>query len=97
MFTRLDEGESRAVTFTFGTRQIVAREDDTIATALLVAGIETLRRSPVSQSPRGAFCMMGVCFECLVSIDGGPPVQACMAPARDGIHVTGTGSPEETP
>lgn len=95
MFTRLDDGENTPVSFSFNATEVIAREGDNIATALLAAGIGTLRHAPVSQSPRGAFCMMGVCFECLVSIDGGAPVQACMTQVRSGICVTGIAMQED--
>ena len=46
-----------------------------------------VRTTPVSGAPRGPYCMMGACFECLVSVDGEPNQQACMVPARDGMRV----------
>ena len=39
------------------------------------------------EGPRGPFCMMGVCFDCLVEIDGVPNVQGCMTPVREGMQV----------
>jgi sarcosine oxidase subunit alpha len=42
----------------------------------------------VSGAPRAAFCMMGACFDCLVTIDGVGSRQACMVPVRDGMAVT---------
>ena len=38
-------------------------------------------------SPRGPFCMMGVCFDCLVEVDGVPNVQGCMTLVSDGMQV----------
>ena len=57
-----------------------------LAAALLVAGVQTLRSTPVSGAPRGAFCMMGACFDCLVEIDG-VTRQACMQQVREGLVV----------
>jgi D-hydroxyproline dehydrogenase subunit gamma len=48
-----------------------------LAASLLVAGIDIFRYTPVSESPRGPFCMMGACFDCLVDIDG-VHRQACL-------------------
>jgi predicted molibdopterin-dependent oxidoreductase YjgC len=58
-----------------------------VAEALLACGRDTCRTSQVSGEPRGPFCMMGVCFECLVEIDGVPNQQACMTPVRHGMQV----------
>jgi predicted molibdopterin-dependent oxidoreductase YjgC len=57
-----------------------------LAAALLVAGVQTLRATPVSGAPRGAFCMMGACFDCLVEIDG-VTRQACMQQVREGLVI----------
>jgi len=41
-----------------------------VAAALLASGVRRFRATPVSNAPRGPYCMMGACFECLVEIDG---------------------------
>ncbi len=56
-----------------------------VAAALLRAGMRTLRRSP-SGLPRGAFCMMGVCQECLVEIDG-VRRQACLVAVEPDMRI----------
>ncbi|WP_370889076.1 (2Fe-2S)-binding protein [Caballeronia sp. RCC_10] len=58
-----------------------------IAAALLESGAASCRTTPVSGTARGPFCMMGVCFDCLVEVDGVPNVQACMTRVRDGMRV----------
>ena len=45
------------------------------------------RTTPVSQSPRAPYCMMGVCFECLVEIDGQGSVQSCLTPVAAGMRI----------
>jgi D-hydroxyproline dehydrogenase subunit gamma len=82
---RVEIGE--AVEFTFDGRPLTARRGDTVAAALLAAGIETCRRSVVSASPHAPYCLMGVCFECLVVIDGIGNRQACLVPVADGMAV----------
>lgn len=84
---RIDVGERPVVKIYFEGQLIEAREGDSVAAALLADGVKTLRDTPVSASPRGPFCMMGVCFDCLVEIDGTPNRQACMIPVRDGMVV----------
>jgi len=58
-----------------------------IAAALLANGAVACRTSAISGAARGPFCMMGVCFDCLVEVDGVPNVQACMTTVRDGMRV----------
>ncbi|MCZ4353503.1 (2Fe-2S)-binding protein [Roseovarius aestuarii] len=60
-----------------------------LAAALMVAGVHTLRKTPVSGAPRGAFCMMGACFDCLVDIDG-VTRQACMQQVTEGLVIRRT-------
>lgn len=61
-------------------------EGANLAAALLVAGVGTFRETPVSGAPRGPFCMMGACFDCLVEIDG-VDRQACMVEVTAGLSV----------
>jgi predicted molibdopterin-dependent oxidoreductase YjgC len=87
MFKRID-GETRPpVAFTFEGRPVQARRGDTVSVALLLAGETVFRGSAVSGAPRGPFCQMGVCFDCLVEIDGQPNRQACMTPVTEGMAV----------
>jgi hypothetical protein len=57
------------------------------AAAVLIAGSGATRVSLVDGSPRAPFCMMGVCFECLMDIDGEAEIQACMVAAREGMVI----------
>lgn len=58
-----------------------------LAAALLTAGIQPTRTTPVTGAPRAPYCMMGVCFDCLVEIDGRPNRQACLATVQAGMQV----------
>ncbi|MEJ6004070.1 (2Fe-2S)-binding protein [Paucibacter sp. AS339] len=58
----------------------------TVAAALAHAGLAGTRRS-VSGQPRAAFCGMGQCQECRVSIDGVPHRLACLTPTLDGMRI----------
>lgn len=86
MFRRL-EIASGEVRFSFEGREIVARPGDSVAAALLGAGETSLRATPVSGASRAPYCMMGVCFDCLVEIDGVGNRQACLTPVVAGMHV----------
>jgi len=59
----------------------------TIAAVLIAAGIITFRHL-ADHEPRGLFCGMGVCFDCLVTVNGVPDQRACMTPVRPGMKVT---------
>jgi predicted molibdopterin-dependent oxidoreductase YjgC len=58
-----------------------------VAAALLVSGVTRFRSTPVSGSARAPYCMMGVCFECLMEIDGEPNRQTCLVEVRDGMKI----------
>jgi sarcosine oxidase subunit alpha len=72
-------------------RTVAAAPGDTVAAALLAAGVTSFCRSPVSQAGRAPYCGMGVCFDCRVTIDGVGSRQACLTPVRNGMDVQ-TGS-----
>lgn len=75
------------VRFTFDGRPLAGRAGDTLAAALLANGVLRFRRSQVSGAPRGPFCLMGACFECLVEVNGRANRQACMEPLAEGMAV----------
>jgi hypothetical protein len=74
------------LSFTFAGRACHGRRGDTIATALWATGVRDLRASARLGEPRGPFCCMGVCFDCLVRV-AGTPVRACTTPLRHGMVV----------
>jgi predicted molibdopterin-dependent oxidoreductase YjgC len=76
------------VRFTFEGRPIEARPGTPIAVALVAAGERTFRTTAARAEPRGLFCGMGVCFDCLVEVDGRPNVRACQTPLAEGMRVT---------
>ncbi len=86
MLNRLHRIE-QPVQFSFDGVVIEAERGDMLATALLAAGIERVRQSVVSGSPRAPYCLMGVCFECLVTVDGVQNRQACLIEVENGMTV----------
>lgn len=73
-------------------RPVRFRIGEPVATALLAAGIRHLRNSPVEEAPRGAFCFMGVCQECVALIDG-EQRQTCLVDAQPGMRISLATSP----
>jgi D-hydroxyproline dehydrogenase subunit gamma len=55
-----------------------------IAGLLLAQGRVAWRRTPRRGRPRGAFCGIGVCYDCLVEVNGLPDVRACQRRAAEG-------------
>jgi predicted molibdopterin-dependent oxidoreductase YjgC len=86
MFKRLAEAGT-AVALTVDGKLVRARSGDTVAAALLAAGIDHCRTTPVTGAPRLPYCLMGVCFDCLVTIDGVGSRQACLVSVREGMTV----------
>jgi predicted molibdopterin-dependent oxidoreductase YjgC len=86
MFRRLGD-KGATLTLTVDGQEIRARIGDTVAAVMLAAGIGRFRTTPVSGAARAPYCMMGVCFDCLVTIDGVGSRQACLVPVREGMAV----------
>ncbi|NIZ61570.1 (2Fe-2S)-binding protein [Sedimentitalea sp. CY04] len=86
-FYRLSDAGTRTVTLTVDGTPITAQERDSLAAALLAHSAKASRRTTRLDTPRTAYCMMGVCFDCLVEVDGHANVQACMTQVREGMVV----------
>ena len=84
MLTRAERGDW---TLWWGDSPIPCREGDSVAVALLAAGVIATRTTAVSGASRGPYCMMGACFECLAEVDGRPNVQTCMTAVKDGMRL----------
>jgi predicted molibdopterin-dependent oxidoreductase YjgC len=85
-------------TITFDGEEIPVEEGQTIAAALIASGRRSWRTTRGSGAPRGVFCGIGVCFDCLATVNGRPNVRACLAIARPGDAVTmqdGTGHADD--
>ncbi len=94
--TRRSPGPTVRIAFDGASRDVAAGQS--VAAALLTAGVRVTRQTPVSGVPRTAYCMMGVCFDCLVVIDGRANRQACRVTVRDGMRVeTHSGAPDIAP
>jgi predicted molibdopterin-dependent oxidoreductase YjgC len=76
--------EAEMVHMTLDGEAITARANDSVAAALL-AHTGSATRETAQGAPRSAYCMMGVCFDCLVEVDGRPNTQGCMTPVREGM------------
>jgi predicted molibdopterin-dependent oxidoreductase YjgC len=82
----------RRVHLTVGGQPIEAYEGETVAAALTASGQRVFRHTVPGGQPRGIFCGIGVCFDCLVTVDGQPNVRACVTPVCEGMQITTVGS-----
>lgn len=79
--------EREKVTITVDGRKITAYADEPIAASLIAEGILAFRKTPKLGEPRGIFCCIGRCTDCVMTVDGVPNVRTCVTPVRDGMDV----------
>ncbi|MGW5847803.1 (2Fe-2S)-binding protein [Streptomyces sp. NPDC055254] len=72
----------------FDGRELPAQAGQSVAAVLWSAGILAWRTTREGGAPRGAFCGIGSCYDCLVTVNGTPNQRACLVPARPGDTVT---------
>jgi predicted molibdopterin-dependent oxidoreductase YjgC len=87
MFERLPDAVGDPVPVTIDGVPFAARSTDSVAAALLASGRLACRTTPVRGVARGPYCMMAVCFDCLVTIDGRPNQQGCQVPVAPGMAI----------
>jgi predicted molibdopterin-dependent oxidoreductase YjgC len=87
MFRKLHEIGPGALTITIDGASVLAESGESVAAVLLRQSEAWSRRTPVTESKRGPYCMMGVCFDCLAEVDGVASVQTCLKPVCDGMRV----------
>ncbi|MBT3391497.1 MAG: (2Fe-2S)-binding protein [Chloroflexi bacterium] len=68
-------------------QSVQASAGQSVAAALLAAGVRIFRHTPEERAPRSIFCGMGTCFDCLVTIDGIPNQRACMTRIQPGMRI----------
>ena len=86
-FTVISDTAPALVPVTFEGRPLDVPAGTSVAAALLSAGVEQFRTTPVSGASRAPFCMMGVCFDCLAIVDGASSTQTCLVPVAEGMCV----------
>ena len=67
--------------------EIEATESENVGTFLLKRRQQVLRKTRFEDNPRGIFCGIGVCFDCIVTIDGIANQRACITQLRDGMRI----------
>jgi D-hydroxyproline dehydrogenase subunit gamma len=87
MFRRLLDALDTRVTLTVDGKPVEAHTGDSVAAAMLAAGLSHCRTTAISGAKRAPYCMMGVCFDCLVTVDGIGNRQGCLVEVRNGMRV----------
>lgn len=87
LFSPLPSAVGDTVTIEFDGQPLNVLAGRSVAASLLAAGVSRFRSTPVSGAPRAPYCMMGVCFECLLEIDGVPNRQSCLVEVAPGMKL----------
>ena len=87
MFKQLPNSDVEMVDVFLNQQKISVPAGTSVAAMALSNGLRSTRTTAVSNSRRAPFCMMGVCYDCLMIIDGKANQRACMTHVAQGMHV----------
>ncbi len=79
--------DTEHVRFTFNGRTLHAVPGQSAGAALTAAGLRSWRSTRKHGRPRGLFCGIGICFDCLITVNGHPNRRACLVTVRDGMRL----------
>ncbi|MDR3363543.1 MAG: (2Fe-2S)-binding protein [Clostridiales Family XIII bacterium] len=82
-----DYGKGRLVCFSYNGDEAMGYEGEPVAAALKAMGVDTHRYTVKRHEPRGIFCAIGRCTDCVMIVDGVPNVRTCMTPLAEGMAV----------
>ena len=97
MFRPRADGPAATIPVEVAGRTILVPPGASAAAAVLLAGLSSIRETPVGANERAPYCMMGICFDCLAEIDGVPNRQSCMIAARPGMRIRRQRGPRALP
>jgi predicted molibdopterin-dependent oxidoreductase YjgC len=81
------ENGEKKVSFHFNGKELFARRGVSIAAALIDNDERITRTTRINQQPRGIFCGIGICFDCLITVDGLSDQRACLTEITQGMQV----------
>ncbi len=87
MFKQLSNSPIETIEVILNGQKIQASQGLTVAALALTQGLRYTRATPVSNSKRSPFCMMGVCYDCLMVIDGKANQRACATYVKKGMQI----------
>lgn len=87
MFRKLHKPDTGVITIDIDGVTVAAEIGESAAAVLLRQAEPWSRKTPITQTKRAPYCMMGVCFDCLAEVDGVASVQTCLTPVREGMRI----------
>lgn len=87
MFRQLNDPDAPIFSVYVDGVETTARSGDTVAAVLLRTAPHIARHTPVNETPRAPYCLMGVCFDCLATVNEETSVQTCMVEAQPGMRI----------
>lgn len=82
-----EQEKGKVVTFYYDGRELKGYEGEPVAVALKAAGIMVHRYTKKKHTPRGIFCAIGRCTDCVMVVDGRPNIRTCVTPLKEGMKV----------
>lgn len=82
-----EQSQAKMIKYYLDGRECQAREGEPIAAALMANGIRIMRTTAVHDKPRGIYCAIGRCTDCMMTVDGEPNVRTCVTPIRAGMRI----------
>ncbi len=79
--------KGKEITFTFDGKEMKGHEGEPIAIALKANGVMIHRYTKKEHKPRGIFCAIGRCTDCVMVVDGKPNIRTCVTPLQEGMDV----------
>ena len=79
--------EGRQVSFSYNGLRLSGYEGEPIAAALKACGIMVHRYTSKNHEPRGIFCAIGRCTDCVMIVNGQPNVRTCVTPLQEGMSI----------
>lgn len=79
--------QRKKVTFTYNGRSLEGYEGEPVAAALKANGVMAHRYTAKTHEPRGIFCAIGRCTDCVMVVDGKPNIRTCITPLQAGMKV----------
>jgi len=75
------------ITFTFNGQELSGVEGQSVAAALITNQERITRRTRHEEKARGLFCGIGVCYDCLITIDGQKNLRSCITLLQQGMVI----------
>lgn len=86
-FKLLPDNTAQTLTVIVNGEAVTVPQGFTAVAAMLLQGDGATRTTALSGEGRAPYCMMGLCFECLMEINGEPNQQGCLITVTEGMRI----------